>query len=148
MRQELDSLKWNVWHGNVFRTLEHCDGLALDLECMQAADEPEPKPAAIRKLWKAIREFRHYLEANRSFIPNYRDRYRHGEPISSAPAEATINQVVSKRMVKKQQMRWSDKGAHLLLQPRVKVLNGESRPMFHQWYPGMKRHDPTLPLAV
>ncbi len=77
---------------------------------------PEPQSAAIPKLYKAVREFRHYLDANRAFIPNYGDRYRHREPISMAPAEATVNQVVSKRMVKKQQVRWSDQGAHLLLQ--------------------------------
>jgi hypothetical protein len=33
--------------------------------------------------------------------------------------------VVSHRMVKKQQMRWTDEGAHCLAQVRVAVLNGE-----------------------
>ena len=37
--------------------------------------------------------------------------------------ESTINQVVSRRFVKKQQMAWTLKGAHLLLQ--TKVLNNE-----------------------
>jgi hypothetical protein len=95
-----------------------------------------------------MEEYRHYLESNRAFISNYGDRYRHGEPISSAPAEATVNQVVSKRMVKKQQMRWSDQGAHLLLQLRVKVLNGELRQMFQQWYPGMQLYASAFPPAV
>src|SRR5574341_1324412 len=104
--------------------------LEVDLETMHATDEPEPKAPAIQKLWKAVGEFGHYIEANRPFIPNYGDRYRNGEPISSAPAEATVNQVISKRMVKKQQMRWSDKNTPLLLQLRVKVLNDELRPMF------------------
>jgi hypothetical protein len=40
------------------------------------------------------------------------------------------NQVVSKRMVKKQQMRWSQQGAHLLLQIRTRVLNDELREIF------------------
>ena len=34
-----------------------------------------------------------------------------------------MNYVVSKRMGKKQQMRWSQRGAHLLLQIRTRVLN-------------------------
>lgn len=146
--KELESLKWNVWHGNVIRALEHCDDLTLELEGLQAADDPEPQSPAVPRLYKAVGEFRHYLDANRAFIPNYGDRYRHGEPISSAPAEATVNQVVSKRLVKKQQMRWSDQGAHLLLQLRVKVLNAELRQTFQHWYPGMKLHDPALPLAA
>jgi hypothetical protein len=32
---------------------------------------------------------------------------------------------VSKRFCKKQQMQWSKSGAHLLLQTRVKTLDGE-----------------------
>jgi hypothetical protein len=63
------------------------------------------------------------------FLPlaNYGDRYRHGEKISTAFAESAVNQVVSKRMVKKQQMRWTESGAHNLLQIRTKVLNNQLR---------------------
>jgi hypothetical protein len=35
--------------------------------------------------------------------------------------ESTVNQVVSKRFVKKQQMQWTPRGAHLLLQTRPSV---------------------------
>jgi hypothetical protein len=38
---------------------------------------------------------------------------------------STVHQVVSKRTVKKQQMPWSKRGAHLLLQMRTRVVNGE-----------------------
>jgi len=48
-----------------------------------------------------------------------------------------VNQVVSKRMVKKQQMRWTESGAHNLLQVRTKVLNDQLRETFVHWYPGM-----------
>jgi hypothetical protein len=51
-----------------------------------------------RKLCKAVGEFGGYLRAAAS-IPNYGERYRAGEVISSSLAESTINQVVSKRMV-------------------------------------------------
>ena len=40
-------------------------------------------------------------------------------------------------MVKKQQMRWTPRGAHLLLQVRTRVLNNELRDTFSRWYPGM-----------
>jgi hypothetical protein len=49
--------------------------------------------------------------------------------------ESTINQVVSRRFVKKQQMQWSLKGAHLLLKTRTKVLNNELEDVFRRWYP-------------
>jgi len=39
-------------------------------------------------------------------------------------------------MVKKQQMRWSPRGAHLLLQIRTRVLNDDLANEFHRWYPG------------
>ena len=32
------------------------------------------------------------------------------------------------RMAKKRQMRWSDEGAHLLVQVRVHKINGDLRP--------------------
>ena len=68
-------------------------------------------------------------------IPNYGEKYRYGETITTAFAESTVNEVVAKRMVKKQQMQWSRQGAHCLLQTRTAVLNGELRDHFEEWYP-------------
>jgi hypothetical protein len=84
-----------------------------------------------------VRELESYIAHNRGAIPNSGDRYRHGETISTAFVESTVNQVVSKRFVKKQQMRWSERGAHLLLQIRTRVLNNELRDTFGRWYLGM-----------
>ena len=39
-------------------------------------------------------------------------------------------------MVKKQQMRWTPRGAHLLLQVRTRVLNDDLADDFRRWYPG------------
>jgi len=52
--------------------------------------------------------------------------------------ESAVNQLVSRRMVKQQQMHWTERGAHLLLQVRVQVMNGDLRQTFSRWYPGMK----------
>jgi hypothetical protein len=93
---------------------------------------------AHRKLLKAVRAFETYITRNRAFIPNYGERYRQGKTISTGFAESAVNQVVSKRFVKKQQMRWSERGAHLLLQIRAQVLNGDWRPTLSRWYPRMK----------
>jgi hypothetical protein len=40
-------------------------------------------------------------------------------------------------MMKKQQMQWSQQGAHYLLQTRTALLNGELRDQFERWYPEM-----------
>ena len=53
-----------------------------------------------------MRAFKTYVSNNRTFIPNYGERYRQGKPISTAFVESAVNQVVSRRFVKKQQMRW------------------------------------------
>ena len=65
-----------------------------------------------------VREFESYISNNASYIPNYGERWHNGEAISTGFVESTVNQVISKRFVKKQQMRWTPKGAHLLLQVR------------------------------
>jgi hypothetical protein len=41
----------------------------------------------------------------------------------AAQARPPTSLVRKKRMVKKQQMRWSPRGAHLLLQIRTRILN-------------------------
>jgi len=56
--------------------------------------------------------------------------------------------VISRRMVKKQQMRWTKRGAHLLLQVRNQTLNDDLREMFVRWYPAMSRAKISTQLAA
>jgi hypothetical protein len=49
-------------------------------------------------------------DRNRAFIPNYGERYRAGECISTGFVESTVKQVISKRFCKKQQMQWTKRG--------------------------------------
>ena len=68
--------------------------------------------------------------------------------LSGGPTESTVNELVSKRFVKQQQMRWTKAGAHQLLQVRVQVLDEELHRTFERWYPGMQTVDEQTPLAV
>jgi hypothetical protein len=68
----------------------------------------------------------------------FRERYRYGERTSTGFVESTVNQVISKRFCKKQQMQWTKRGAHLLLQTRVKTLNQELGAVFQRWYPDLQ----------
>jgi hypothetical protein len=79
------------------------------------------------------------LTRNQAFVPNYGERYRNGEKIASGFVESAINQAVSKRMVKKQRMAWSPRGAHLLLQIRTRVLDEERENAFRRWHPAFYR---------
>jgi hypothetical protein len=132
IEKSLKRLKWYLWHGNVYQALKRIEFLEWDLE------EWEDHSEAAAKLLTAVQEFGHYISINRNAIPNYGDHYRHGEVISTAFVESAVNQIVSRRMVKLQQMRWTKAGAHLLLQIRTHVLNDELRSRFQNWYPAMK----------
>ena len=72
-------------------------------------------------------EYDEFKAAVDRLIPNYGERWRYGEAIATGFVESTVNQVISKRFVKQQQMKWSPRGAHLLLQMRTRLLNGELR---------------------
>lgn len=85
-----------------------------------------------------MEKFCTYIENNRHLIPNYGEGYRHGEPIATGFVESTVNQVVSKRFCKRQQMQWSKRGAHLLLQTCVKTLNHELGRVFKRWDPDLE----------
>jgi hypothetical protein len=57
-------------------------------------------------------------------LVNYAERHRAGLRVGTAITEGTANFLVNRRMNKHQQMRWSRRGADLLLQVRCAVYNG------------------------
>jgi len=81
---------------NVEEVLERLTHLLMDFDLIWNHS------ASAEKLTAGIAEFEAYLRNNRESIPNYGERYRQGETISTAFVESTINQVVSRRFVKKQ----------------------------------------------
>jgi hypothetical protein len=99
-------------------------------------------------LVKALSALRTYIVHNRHLIPNDGERYRNGEPIATGFVESTVNEVVSKRFCKKQQMAWSKEGAHLLIQTRVRTLNGELADIFKRWYPDLDMKAEEIPIAA
>jgi hypothetical protein len=137
--RELERVRWLLWHGNVFRAAETLTDLMDELDGALEEDRAAGRPAHIvlKKLARALEEFGTYLNNNASGIVNYGERYRCGERISTGFVESTINQVIGKRFVKRQQMRWTPQGAHLLLQVRVHALNDELHTAFKRWYPDL-----------
>jgi len=137
--QELERLKWLLWHGNVYRAFQVVESVEMDLDVAAATGD-----GTARKLLKAVQEFHTYIDRNRAFVHNDGERYRYGERISTGFVESTVNQVISKRFCKKQQMQWTKRGAHLLLQTRVKTLNRELGAVFQRWYPDLQLEEEPL----
>ena len=73
--RELERLKWYLWHGNVYKALQVVQSIEMDLDAAVATSGH----GTARKLLKAVEEFHTYIENNQGFIPNYGERYRHGE---------------------------------------------------------------------
>ena len=130
--EQIERVKHYLWHGNVFQALQHIEFLQLDVGCL------EEQATKRKKLQQGVEELLPYIQNNRAYIPNHGELYRCGETITTSFVESTVNQVVSKRLVKKQAMQWSPRGAHLLLQTRTKVLNEELEDTFRQWYPAFR----------
>ena len=138
---QLERVKWFLWHGNVTEAAETLSELIDGVDGARAEDKEADLPAhvVLKKLARALDEFDTYIVGNADAIVNYGERYRCGERISTGFVESTINQVIAKRFVKKQQMRWTERGAHLLLQVRVNVLNEDLHKAFQRWHPGLDR---------
>lgn len=131
-------IKGYLWDGNLFRTLPCIEDWVDDVEALEC------DYASFKALCKAANEFNTYIGNNAGSMPNYAERHRHGERVSTAFVESTVNVVVGKRFCKKQQMRWSQQGVHQLLQTRIRTLDGTLRKTFENWYPGMKVDDAEL----
>ncbi|ENY9592359.1 ISKra4-like element ISEc51 family transposase, partial [Escherichia coli] len=101
----LESSKRYLWHGNVATALDRID------DCVMYCDDPELNYANLKALQKQLDEMYTYIRNNQMMIPNYGEMRRYGEPVSTAFVESTINEVIARRMAKKQQMQWSRKGA-------------------------------------
>lgn len=93
--KQLESIKHLLWRGNTPEALERITSLSIDLSLIQAHS------VSAAKLANGLAEFEIYIKNNCNFIPNVGERWRQGERIRTAFVESTINQVVSRRFVKK-----------------------------------------------
>jgi hypothetical protein len=118
-QEDIAAVRWRLWNGQTDRAIDLIGRLFHDLK------GDEQGSAAIVSLRGGLLSLRTYIAQNRGSIANYGARYREGKRIASTAAEASVNNLVARRMVKKQQMRWSERGANLLLQVRVALANGD-----------------------
>jgi hypothetical protein len=60
------SLKWFLWHGNVYKALQVVQSIEMELDAAVTTSGH----GAPRKLLKAVEEFHTYIENNGGSIPN------------------------------------------------------------------------------
>ena len=120
--RDIRAIKWRLWHGQVDRAIGDLEQLVAKFKARQ--EEGALVGARLHNLGAQLLT---YIRSNPSAIINYGKRYRAGLRVATALAESAVNSLVAKRMVKQQQMRWTQHGAHMLMQVRTAEMNGELR---------------------
>ena len=87
VEDNLERVKWYLWHGNVFMALQVLDDIECDFQCLDDKQVTDK----VNKFERTLSEFHTDIERNETFIPNYRDRYFYGEAISTAFVESAVN---------------------------------------------------------
>jgi hypothetical protein len=87
----------------------------------------EQRTAAARsatKLTKALIALETYVTGLADLIIDYASARLDDEPFFTSPTEGSVQWLLHRRMGAQQQMRWSPRGAHLMLQVRTAIVNG------------------------
>jgi hypothetical protein len=131
--RHLERAKWRLWHGRWIGCRRKLAGLYRWTKRKHVREV-----AGIDRLQRHIRELLGYLERNQDRLVHYAARRRRGEPISTAFVESAVNEIVAKRMNKKQQMRWNRMTVQPFLDVRTAVLNDTLEDAFRHRYPGFR----------
>lgn len=131
--RDLESAKWKLWHG---RSISCLGRLAKLASWFVSVDIRDVHGAAAAR--RHIADLIEYLHANRRALVNYGQRHHDGLLISTAFVESAVNEILSKRMIKKQQMRWNRWTVQPFLDVRLAVLNKTLGGEFKRRYPAFQ----------
>ena len=145
---EIERLRWRVWNGKAKDARKSIDRIRKVMHIYRGAQGPRGSVAPSRKLWAALLEFHGYLVGQSEWLVNYAERHRAGQRVGTAITEGTANFLVNRRMNKSQQMRWTRRGADLLLQVRCAVYNGTLGSAFGQKFRLVGTSQPEMLLAA
>jgi len=119
LAETIERIRWRLWHGQVRRGLDLIGETLTTLETLAKVAIP-----AARKITRVLRELETYVSGQADIIIDYATARRREEPISTATTESTVQWLLHRRMNAQQQMRWSPRGAHLMLKVRTSAANG------------------------
>ena len=88
-----------------------------------ANDATSPFAVPAGKVAAVLRGLETYVAGQSDIIIDYATARRCEQPISTATTESTVQWLLHRRMNANQQMRWSPRGAHLMLKVRTAVMN-------------------------
>src|SRR5215207_5263370 len=135
--RNLERAKWCLWHGR----WTGCRRKLAALWCWTRRKHVRDV-AGLDRVQRRVSDLLGYLKRNRGALVPDAARRQRGEPISTAFVESAVNEIVAKRMTKKQQMRWSRATVQPFLDVRTAVLNDTLEDAFRHRYPGFR---PALP---
>ena len=138
--EEVERLHWRIWNGKARNAQVSIDRIRAVMHHLQGEPDHRRSAAPSRKLWTVLRALGGYLTGQSAWLVNYAERHRAGLQVGTAITEGTANFLVNRRMNKSQQMRWSRRGADLLLQVRCAVYNGTLGSGFGQKFPCKLTH--------
>jgi hypothetical protein len=121
---EVERLYWRIWNGKAKNARLTLERIRKVMHVFKGERGHRTMGVPSRKLWHALHEVDNYLRGQSARLVNYAERYRAGLRVGTSVTEGTANFLVNRRMNKSQQMRWSRRGADLLLQVRCAVYNG------------------------
>jgi hypothetical protein len=106
---EVDRLHWRIWNGRAKDAQITLERIRAVMPVFQGEQSGRKRDPSSRRLWTALREIDRYLTSQSAWLVNW-------------------------RMNKSQQMRWSRRGADLLLQVRCAGFNGKLGSSFGQLF--------------
>ncbi len=143
---EVERLHWRIWNGKAQDAQISTDRIRAVMHHFRGEPDRRRSVAPSRKLWTALHALDGYLTSQSAWLVNYAERHRAGLRVGTSLTEGTANFLVNRRMNKSQQMRWSRRGADLLLQVRCAVYNGTPGSGFGQRF--QAANDPHPPTAI
>jgi hypothetical protein len=87
------------------------------------ANGNELAAVAARKVARLLRDLETYVCGQSDIIMDYATARHQDEPISTAVTESTVQWLSHPRMNAQQHMRWSPRGARLMLKVRTSIVN-------------------------
>jgi hypothetical protein len=121
---EVERLRWRIWNGKAKNAQRSINRNHKVIHVFKGEYGHRTKGVSSHKLWSALHEVDRIFSGQSAWLMNYAERYHADLRIGTSITEGTANFLVNRRMNQSQQIRWSRRGADLLLHVRCAVYNG------------------------
>jgi hypothetical protein len=145
---EAERLRRRTWNGKAKNARRSIDRIQKLMHPFKGEHGHRTTGEPPGKLWAVLHEVDRHLNSQGDWLVNYAKRHRAGLRVGTSVTEGTANFLVNRRMNKAQQMRWSRRGADLLLQVRCAVYNGLLGSGFGHLFEPVSTPDPQLAKAA